>query len=109
MYYLSASYSINGWIFDITDSAVVGGVPGPVHWSGINTYDSNWSNYFVNSKYPFQASNTPAFSDGTWHDTWPMDFQIGALKLVDAPPSSKGEIQERNTIPRYRHREPINP
>jgi prepilin-type processing-associated H-X9-DG protein/prepilin-type N-terminal cleavage/methylation domain-containing protein len=93
MYYLSSSYTINGWIYNITYSVIEGGVPGPVHWSGINVYDSTgYANYFVNSRYPFQAANTPSFCDSSWHDAWPLDFVIGGSTYIDAPPSAKGEL-----------------
>jgi prepilin-type N-terminal cleavage/methylation domain-containing protein/prepilin-type processing-associated H-X9-DG protein len=96
MYYIGGSYAINGWIYNIIDSDPIstGGSPLPVHWSGIDTADSNWAknNYFVNAKYPYQAANTPSFFDSSWHDAWPWNFKINGFPSVDAPPSAKGEI-----------------
>ncbi len=93
-YYLSGSYAINGWIYNLAHSSVIKGAPAPVTWSGINTYVTTgpWDPYFVNPKYPYQSSNTPAFCDSNFHDVWPLDFKVSFLKVIDAPPSAKGEF-----------------
>jgi prepilin-type processing-associated H-X9-DG protein/prepilin-type N-terminal cleavage/methylation domain-containing protein len=91
LYYIAASYSINGWIYNLQNTTVIyGGVPEPAFFSGImQTPDSaNYAKYFVNSNYPFQAANTPSFFDCSWHDAWPMNFKMGATTVLDQPPAT---------------------
>ena len=91
LYYIAASYSINGWIYNLRNTSVFyGGVPEPVYFSGImqTPGSANYANYFENSNYPFHPAETPSFFDCSWHDAWPMDFQIGSTTVLDQPPAT---------------------
>lgn len=55
-----SSYTVNGWLYDLTDK-----------------YSTNLLNYRFNKEsnvaYP---STTPVFGDGIWIDTWPMSSDL---------------------------------
>lgn len=93
MYYIAGSYSINGWIYNLSNSYLIGTVPAPVNWTGLVStyYIMDYADYFVNSKRPIQAANTPAFFDCSWHDAWPFDFKMPSGLKIDQPPLNAQE------------------
>ena len=87
--YLSSSYGMNGWVYDLNNGPKIGTVPAPAYWSGISALAPNdYATYFWIAKRMIkQTASIPVFGDSTWHEAWPWNLgKIGSIDATDKPP-----------------------
>jgi prepilin-type N-terminal cleavage/methylation domain-containing protein/prepilin-type processing-associated H-X9-DG protein len=92
LYYMAASYGMNGWCYNVAHSDVSNGVNSAIAYSGITNMGVSLQDapsYFVNDKYAVQSSNTPIFHDSIWVDGWPVDF---STTYIDSPPANAQQL-----------------
>jgi prepilin-type N-terminal cleavage/methylation domain-containing protein/prepilin-type processing-associated H-X9-DG protein len=92
MYYLAASYGFNSFCYNTLYSDTDSGMSDAIYYSGVTTHgvsQANAVNYFVNSKNPVGASNTPVFMDSVWLDGAVNDF---STTWINPPPTTSQEM-----------------
>ncbi len=77
--YMCSSYGINGWLYSLPQSVLIGGMPAPIYWAGLQTTvsttsETNDARFFHNIKRVKNASKVPLFADCVWLEGWPYNF-----------------------------------
>jgi prepilin-type processing-associated H-X9-DG protein len=79
--YMCSSYGMNGWLYSLPQSVLLGTppMPAPIYWAGLQSNvsassESTDAEFFHNVKRVKNATKVPLFADCVWLEAWPYNF-----------------------------------